>query len=236
MRPLAGLWIVLPLAYNQAGNYGTRLIPSVEPVLIWVDRHWFGMNWALRHPAASSGWSSLLEAVYLGNYLFVFGIVTIWVMVRGNPRLLRAVEGALITGLLSCYALYPVLPAITPRLYFAQLVTAPAAGTWRWLNGIALAHGSVPWGILPSGHVAGPIAVACTLLYYRQRLWGGMALAYGVLVAVSVVHGDYHFVCDSLAGILVGMTASAVVIAQMKGARRRPVRIESEEAELAQAA
>ncbi|HEY7856297.1 MAG TPA: phosphatase PAP2 family protein [Terriglobales bacterium] len=208
----------------------------MEPALIWVDRHWFGVNWVLRHQVASGGWSGLLEAVYLGNYLFVFGIVTIWVLVRGNQRLLMAVEGALITSLLSCYALYPLLPAITPRLYFGQLIVAPTVGSWRWLNAIALAHGSVPWGILPSGHVAGPMAVACTLLYFRQRWSGSLAMAYAVLVAVSVVHGDYHFVCDSVAGVLVGIGASALVIGQMEAVRQRAAAVASEEPELAQAA
>lgn len=219
------LWAALPLAYWQSGDFGTRFHPSVEGALVRMDRVWFGLDWLTRQPPAPGWVSRILEGVYLSNYVLALGCVSLlliaaawvdWIGWKGlSPEPLtgdsQAVLTALIVGLLACYACFPLLPAVTPRLFFAQLHQAPEF-RMRAINGWFLKRDSIPWGIFPCAHVAGITAMG--VAFWRRR-WFRAASIYGcasVLTAIATVYGDYHFACDAAAGALVGLTAGALLM------------------------
>lgn len=215
-RHVVGVFVVLPLAYKQAGAFGTRLFPSSEHWLIAADRLLFHLDWTTRQPAAASAWTALLQGVYLGNYLLLLITLLLGIVLRPGNRglrmnarqkrwfMLESLCGSLLAGLFLAYALYPLLPAITPRLYFAQL-RHPSPALVHDINWWLLARFSIPWGIFPSGHVAGPSAVACALAARRRRGWAIFFAAAALLIGTATVVGDYHFVTDAIAGGLTGI-------------------------------
>lgn len=222
-RHVLGIFVILPLAYKQAGAFGTRLFPSSEHWLIATDRMLFHIDWTTRQPAAASPWTALLQGAYLGNYLLLvmalsLGIVLLprdrYGIAHGFPRarwiMLESVCGSLLGGLFLAYALYPLLPAITPRLYFAQL-RHPSPALVHDINWWLLARFSIPWGIFPSGHVAGPSAVACALAARRRRGWALFFAIGALLIGTATVVGDYHFVSDAMAGTLAGTAGWGLV-------------------------
>lgn len=236
LRPLAQLghsllvlWVLLALAYEQAGRFGTAFMPSIEGVLIRADRIFFGLNWYTRQPHAPSLAGRIFEGAYLFNYPLIFGgtslllLAAAWMGMRrrASPRrealerLSQSVLAGLMLSLLGCYALFPLLPAITPRLYFAAL-HQPPGDALRAANAWLLAREAVPWGIFPSGHVAGPMAMGGVFLAFRRHRIAAFYIAAALVIAVATVYGNYHFVCDAIGGALMGVLAAAVVARVMR--------------------
>ncbi len=232
-RHVVGIFVVLPLAYKQAGAFGTQLAPSPEHWLITTDRLLFHMDWVTRQPAVASSWTALLQGVYLANYLLLLIALLLGVFLlprdRGleeggthhaHRRMLESVCGSLLAGLFFAYAFYPLLPAITPRLYFAQL-RHPAPALMHDINWWLLARFSIPWGIFPSGHVAGPSAVACALVARRRWGWALLFATAALLIGTATVVCDYHFISDAIAGALVGVAGWSLIEALLRRQGRR---------------
>ena len=234
------IFVALPLAYQQAGSFGTRFLPLLESRLIGWDRALFGINWLTRRPPAAGALGAILEAAYLSNYLLLpftlgLGAALAWPRRRPwqaaaatteawaeepQPRArdwsrmdaeLRILCGALLAALLLCYAVFPFFPAITPRLYFPALRQA-GSDALRTLNWDLLSRFSIPYGIFPSGHVAGPAALGAALAALRFRGLGLAFLTLSVLVAIATVYGDYHFASDALAGFIAGLLGAAIAL------------------------
>jgi len=230
-RQLTALLVLLGLAYGQAGTFRDRLAPSIENWLIRSDLRWFGIDWVHRFPPGPGPVTDLLQSIYLVNY----GLLLLGVLLAANLQgralriqrrpnrlaFLQGVSAALFFGLLLCYVTFPFLPAITPRLYFAQLRLA-SDGTAQAINWTLLAHFSTPSGILPSGHVAGPTALGCAFWAQRYRGWGVFFMVSAALIAVATVYGDYHFVLDTWAGAAAGFTGWAVAHAAVQYRFRSP--------------
>jgi membrane-associated phospholipid phosphatase len=70
-----------------------------------------------------------------------------------------------------------------------------------WLLGIGGIHTSV----FPSGHVAAAFSAAGGMcLFLPEHKWVGRFLAVlAVLIAIATVYGRYHYLADSLAGLLI---------------------------------
>ncbi len=227
------LFLVLPLVYEESGAFRQHLVSAV-PVEHWLsglDRSIFGLVWRQRLPPFPGAWSSFWEAVYLFNYvlLFIGLLLAVWPALQRrnaisavNPPardLLRAetIVGAMLSGLIVCYCFFPLLPGITPRLFYPQL-RQPGDGWLHNLNWWLLARFSIPYGIFPSAHVAGPMALGCALTA-RRRVVGIFFLLGGGLIAAATVLGDYHFLVDAAAGVLIGIVAWAWVEWQLAPAR-----------------
>lgn len=226
-RHVVGIFVILPLAYKQAGAFGTRLFPSSEHWLVAADRLLFHIDWTTRQPATASPWTTLLQSVYLANYLLLLITLLLGIFLlprdrrpaeaanHEHRRMMESVCGSLLAGLFFAYAFYPLLPAITPRLYFVQL-RHPAPALMHDINWWLLARFSIPWGIFPSGHVAGPSAVACALAARRRWGWALFFAIAALLIGIATVVGDYHFVSDALAGALAGVAGWGLIEAMLR--------------------
>jgi membrane-associated phospholipid phosphatase len=216
---------VLPIAYSQAGSFGTTLVPSLENWLIAIDRYVFGINWYLRQPPAPGAANTLFQSAYLANYALLFLAFVLAATLRAapstqvgrrswrerlgegsDPVMLHSICGSIMCGLLFCYAIFPLLPAVTPRLYFPAL-RHPLESTVQDVNWSLLSRYSIPYGIFPSGHVAGPVAIGCALAARRRRVLSAVFLVAALLIAIATVYGNYHFVCDAVGGWLAGVAA-----------------------------
>lgn len=239
-RHAFALFFVLPFAYQQAGSFGTRFVPLLENRLLAWDRVWFGIDWLSRRPHAAGGWGLLFEAAYLSNYVFMLLTLILGAALpflrrpaAATPAAgrnwsaaadeVRALVGAMIVALLLCYAVFPFFPAVTPRLYFPALRHV-GANPLQALNWALLGRFSIPYGIFPSGHVAGPAAVGAMLAARRWRGWAVFFLIVAVLIAVATVYGNYHFASDAVAGFAVGLLGCGLALALGGSTPRRAAR------------
>jgi undecaprenyl-diphosphatase len=79
------------------------------------------------------------------------------------------------------------------------------------LNELILRVGSVQVNTFPSGHAAGALATALAVAAVSPAAgWAFGALALGI-VAASIV-GRYHYMADSIAGLLVAVAAFLIWI------------------------
>jgi membrane-associated phospholipid phosphatase len=257
LRYSFAVFVVLPLAYSEAGTFGLTLVPSVEHWFISADKALFGIDWYARRPPAPGFASTIFESAYLSNYALLFLAFLLAMFLRssasapsqrrtlisrllrpGDPLMLQSVCGSLVAGLLLCYAFFPLLPAITPRLYFPAL-RHPIDGAVHDVNWALLASYSIPYGIFPSGHVAGPVAIGCALAARRRKLWAAFFLISALLIAIATVYGNYHFVCDAVGGWFTGMAAWALIeraITRRSAKTQKPPLLTAEPAEELRAA
>ena len=87
---------------------------------------------------------------------------------------------------------------------------APPAGAVRRLSLHVLGAGSIGVNTIPSGHAAGSVAVALAVGSVMPRA-GAVYILLAASITVATVLGRYHYVVDSVLGVLVALAAWAVV-------------------------
>jgi undecaprenyl-diphosphatase len=115
-------------------------------------------------------------------------------------------------------------------LVYAVFASAEAAGVVKRDLLLARPEGGVEAGMgfgFPSGHAAGSAGLAITLCYlavrrrFHPRLVAGVALPLLLLVAVSRVYLDLHWVSDTLGGWALGATVGVGCCALYEWVERR---------------
>jgi len=116
---------------------------------------------------------------------------------------------AVLLATLFCYAVYPFFPLTPPRVLFNDVPGPTVPPLLRNLNLWVLDHFSVQACLFPSAHAAAVTATALALRAYRPRL-GILFCIAALSVAAATVYGRYHYMADTVAGVLVGVAAFAV--------------------------
>jgi hypothetical protein len=151
----------------------------------------------------------LLEACYLSCYIMVpAGMLAITLVGAGH-----AAEGYLRIVLLAELGCFGMLPWIRTRPAWVLHPDSPLSTRRVLMRQISLAitrNASTCANTFPSGHAAGALAVALTVLPIWPLAGAGFfALALGI-IAGSVV-GEYHYAGDALTGAAVGLAAWGAV-------------------------
>ncbi len=108
-------------------------------------------------------------------------------------------------GALSAYALLPLVPIQSPRLFAPAQDLPIYISVFRKLNVFVLDHLDIATSVFPSGHVA--VAFASfwglyTVLPERRAIWGPV-LGIALLVFAATIYGRYHYAADGLASIAI---------------------------------
>lgn len=206
-------WMVIAyllLAYKQMGWFARPIVEHrLEQQWIQIDRLVL-RNWGLKHAIESTG--VVLPGLLELAYVLVYAVpVFILAMLYGNGR--RERSDSLMTiyslGLLLSYGQFPYWPSEPPRtLWPAEDMPAIVTAIRQFSLAVVGSYG-IHTSVFPSAHVSGAFGAAWALKHVladRPLLWGGM-FVYAVLIAVSTIYGRYHFVVDSLAGVVVGTVA-----------------------------
>jgi hypothetical protein len=147
----------------------------------------------------------LAELAYLCCYPLVPAtFITVYTTgsIADVDRFWRSVLGA---GFL-CYISLPWLVSRPPRTIEDAIVDVSPV---RHINLHVLDRFSHGWNTFPSGHVA--IAVAAALSVVSVAPHAGVAfLIVAVGIAVGSVTGRYHYTADAVAGVAVGILATAI--------------------------
>lgn len=160
--------------------------------------------------APSAFWSWLFHAVYFSYYLVV-PLPLVVFLARGWHRAVDRYLGGVIATFLICYLTYLLWPVAGPYYEFARPTGAFVDnGPARLVYG-ALATGSAYGAAFPSSHVAATVAATIGAWFTMPRLGKLLAIP-TALLAVGVVYCQMHYVVDSLAGIVVGVTVPLLVV------------------------
>ncbi len=195
--------LVLLCGYWLSGRFFIAPMPNVERALIDIDRrllHRTGiMDW---YYAAPSPVRAYFELAYLCVYVAVpAGAVT---LLAGGHR--EAIGMYWVVVLLAEFTSYGMLPWLQTRPPRAIEPAHPDSsdGIVRRLSLKVLGVGSIGVNTIPSGHAAGSVAVALAVGSVMPRA-GAVYLLLAASITIATVLGRYHYVVDSVLGVLVAL-------------------------------
>ena len=163
-------------------------------------------DWIRAQPSVF--WSGLLHLAYLSYYPIIYA-PPLLLLAIGRREDARTVIFATMAAFVICYVVFATFPVAGPNYAFAH-PTGPAREVWsaRIVYGI-LDAGSAMGTAFPSSHVAATMAAVGALwLLWRPAFW--VVLVPAVLLAISTVYCQMHYVLDATAGLVVAGFAVAV--------------------------
>src|SRR5262249_18305888 len=110
----------------------------------------------------------------------------------------------------TCYGMLPWIQTRPPRALEATDTRASAGALMRRLNLTVMNHASIQVNTVPSGHAAGAMAAALAVASTMPAA-GAVLLILAVSIAVATVLGRYHYIVDSVLGVLVAVAAWILV-------------------------
>ncbi|MBK9549908.1 MAG: phosphatase PAP2 family protein [Gemmatimonadetes bacterium] len=202
---LAGLYSAIDVM-NGFGAATTWDAP-LQAADAWLFHSQPSRDWWRAAPSVF--WSTLLHGVYFSYYILVPLPVIVFLAQRRPAALERYLDGLIATFLL-CYVTYLLLPVAGPYYEFARPTGAFVDNEAARLVYATLARGSAFGAAFPSSHVAATVAATVGAWLGSRRL--GMAMAVPTaLLAVGVVYCQMHYVVDSAAGVLLGVSVPLVM-------------------------
>jgi membrane-associated phospholipid phosphatase len=228
-RPELAFWLsALPLAgyaylYKLTGSLvGLLTSASYDSWLAGLDGSLFGRSpnqWVVR---LYRPW--LTEVMMLAYIAYLPLVVILAFLVfrqKGRPQSDLYIF-TLGLAYLACFLLFIVFPAYSPRFYFKGIEPAPGY-FFRWLMNQVEAWGQFRGGSFPSAHcAAGTVMIYHAFKAGCRTFWFVFPLI--LLFFLSTVYGQYHYVVDILAGIIIGLLA---IVAAGALARKKARQISS---------
>jgi hypothetical protein len=193
-------WLLafVPFAYWMPAPLVERADPRLESWLLSIDRR-LGLRRVLAAPALELAYLVVYPAVPLG-----LGAV----LASGGLTADQFWRGVFLAGL-PCYGLLPLVTTRPPRLLLQPPITVGAPRLVRQLNLRFLAVFSHQWNTLPSGHAAVAAAVA-VLVWKAGSPVAPAAAILALAVALGTISGRYHYVVDTVLGVMLGVLAGAL--------------------------
>lgn len=195
--------IVLLVGYRLSGLFFISPMQAVERWLISVDDRF------LRLPGVFAIYENgprfvreLMETAYVLVYPVIPAAV-VTLIVGGHPEALPRFWATVLLAEFVSYGMLPWLQTRSPRAIEPATV-GQSQLVVRHLNAAILSRGSIQVNTVPSGHAAGAVATALAVISVMP-LAGIVFLALAAAIVASTVLGRYHYLVDSLLGILVAV-------------------------------
>jgi membrane-associated phospholipid phosphatase len=197
---LGGYWI--------SGLFFVRPITAVEDRLMQIDTVLLHRRGLLARYYASP---RLVQNYFELAYLLVYLVVPAGAAVLAAGGHGSEIGNFWTVVLLSAYGSYGVLPWVQirpPRSLGSE--AAPPRTLLRRLNLAILDVSSIQVNTIPSGHAACAVATALAV-GAAMPIAGTAFMILAASITVATVLGRYHYIVDSILGVLVGVGAWAVV-------------------------
>jgi hypothetical protein len=197
--------IVLLVGYWLSGLFFTSPMQRVERWLMALDER------CLRRPGVFAAYEAgpgfvreLMETAYLLVYLVIpAGAITL--MNAGHSDALPRFWATVLLAEFVSYGMLPWLQTRPPRaLDAAPAIRAQSAV--RRFNAAILDRGSIQANTIPSGHAAGAVATALVIISEMPAA-GIIFVALAAAIVAATVMGRYHYLVDSLLGVVVAGAA-----------------------------
>ena len=199
---LGGYWLS-GLLFVRTDVRVERWLRSIDEVVL----HRTGvLTWCHQAPRALGEFFEL-------SYLLVYAVVPAGAVTLAYAGHVDHVPRFWTTVLLAeffCYGMLPWIQTRPPRVFEDAAIAAIPARLLRRVNlGIA-DRASIQANTLPSGHAAGATAVALAVGSTMPAA-GGVFMVLALSIAVATVIGRYHYVVDSVLGVLVAIVVWTLI-------------------------
>lgn len=189
-------------AYWVAGAFFVAPDRHLEDRLLACDRWVLGPLRLQERLTGRSRWVlATLETAYLAVYAVLpLGAWAAWA--HGRTPAVERYWTLVFLSEATCYLALAWVQTRPPRVLEPWVGALRAGSVVRRANEAILRHGSIQVNTLPSGHVAGAVAVAVALAWLEVPV----APAFGVLavaISAATVAGRYHFLADTVAAAVV---------------------------------
>ena len=225
------LWIAAAVAWGAFAIGGrARLPPALDvviPALILLGGYWLSGLLFVRPEARIERWLQSVDHAVLRRMLawyrhaprfvteyFELSYLLVYLAVPAGATTLALAGHADQVGrfwtvvLLAEFACYGMLPWIQTRPPRALEAPNPPARTHiiRRLNHRIVNRASIQANTLPSGHAAGALATALAV-GSSMPMAGAVFVMLALSIAVATVLGRYHYLVDTVLGVLVAIAA-----------------------------
>jgi membrane-associated phospholipid phosphatase len=202
----------LPVTYTLIGYWLPVLLTRaphlrIEQWLLALDDRLLTRTgvWS-RIERAPRAWLEYFELSYILCYPLVPAAFACFYLGGGFEHTDRFWTAVLLS-VYPCYGLLPWLPTRAPRSLEGPGVFDRRRLTTRRLNLHVLRHGSNSWNTFPSGHAAGGVSAALSVML-EMPLVGAALLLLAVSIMIGSVLGRYHYAADALAGAVMAIAAT----------------------------
>jgi membrane-associated phospholipid phosphatase len=198
---LAGYWLS-GLLFVQPDHRVERWLAAVDDALLARPGV---LAWFRRAPRAVV---EFFELSYLLVYVVVpAGAATL--ALGGHGDEVGQFWTVVLLAEFACYGMLPWIQTRPPRVIESAPRAASRPLSARRLN-LRIAHrASIQANTVPSGHAAGAMAAALAVGSTMPAA-GAVFLLFAVSIALAAVLGRYHYLVDSVLGLLVAIVAWAV--------------------------
>jgi membrane-associated phospholipid phosphatase len=227
---LVAIAVSTPGAEAPPGLVGGMVIPSLVLLVgYWVSGFFFVApqpEWERRLLAGDDAWlvrTGILRRYHAGPrlvreyfelaYLLVYVVVpagAVVLLTNRHADALGAYWAAVLLAEFACFATLPWIQTRSPRSIEAGGAVPAGTSAVRRLNLAIARHGSIQANTFPSGHAAGSVAVALAVGHAVPAA-APVFWALAASITLATILGRYHYVADSILGVLVAVAAWGLV-------------------------
>ncbi len=207
----AALAFVIPLAvllggYRLSGFFFVSPMQTIERWLMAVDDRFLHRDGALAaYRASPQAVHEFFEMAYLLVYLVIpAGVATL--AIGGHPDTIPRFWAIVLLAEFVSYGAMPWVQTRPPRALESTVWSVQSRSGIRRLNAVILDRGSIQANTVPSGHAAGAVATALAVVDVMPGA-GIVFLIMAACIVAATVLGRYHYLVDSLLGIVVAFGA-----------------------------
>jgi hypothetical protein len=197
---------VLLVGYWLSGLFFVSPMTAVEGWLMDIDRRW------LRRPGILAAYErspavvrESLEMAYLLVYPVIPAAVAVLV-IGGHSNALPRFWAVVLLAEFVSYGAMPWLQTRPPRVLERAMGMNLPSSALRRFNASILDRGSIQANTVPSGHAAGAVATALAVSDVMP-LAGSVFVVLAVAIVAATVLGRYHYLVDSVLGMVVAVGA-----------------------------
>jgi membrane-associated phospholipid phosphatase len=197
---------VLLVGYWLSGLFFVSPMRDAEQWLMAIDRRCLRRRGILAtYESSPRVVHELLESAYVLVYLVIpAGVATL--TLGGHPEAIPRFWTIVLLAAFISYGAMPWLQTRPPRvLEHAAGLRHPESAVRRF-NATILDRGSIQANTVPSGHAAAAVATALAVAD-AMPLAGSIFLTLAAAIVAATVLGRYHYLVDSLLGIVVAVGA-----------------------------
>jgi len=171
-----------------------------EKSLVGVDLSIFLQR--VTHPALTE-WMMFAYVIYIPMLPFV-ALACYW---SAGGRAATDYLLSLSLAYIVCYLGFIAYPVAGPLCHYPERFAVPLdGGMFTWCGEWIRNNMHYPGGCLPSPHCAAGTVMMIMLYRYHRKLFG-VALPVLLTIYAATVYGRYHYLSDSVSGILVAVLA-----------------------------
>jgi hypothetical protein len=211
LRMDAPVFAIVPLTvllggYRLSGLFFVTPMPTIERRLMATDERLLRRTGILAAYAASP---RVVHEAVESAYLLVYPVIPAGVAalaIGGHADAIPRFWAIVLLAEFVSYGTMPWLQTRPPRALEATVESAQSATLVRRVNAAILDRGSIQANTVPSGHAAGAVAAALAVAD-AMPLAGVVFLIIAACIVAATVLGRYHYLVDSILGIVVAVGA-----------------------------